>query len=327
MAVSADGDGLQLGGRVTRWAVSTFNNELDILEIRLATLDAVVDRFVITEATVTQRNQPKPLHFLENQGRFARWLDRIDYVAVEDMPDGEGVAADWERERFQRSASERALHDLDGGDMVLVSDLDEIPYPDALAECWELPPCRICMDMHLYALNWRWLDRGCPIGSTASVHPASAFNVGRTVHDVLVSGWSDNYAGGAVAGWHLSYQGGVEAIRNKMLCIADRFYEQLVTDDVKAVRGPEDFLTDEWIQESIDTGRDIYARAYRSSEWVGVDQMPACVQDDPARWAHMMVPDPGRRHDGWMNCTCGGWYDGDRVLQHFPKCELAVVPA
>jgi hypothetical protein len=309
---------------VTRWAVSTFNDELDVLEIRLETLDSVVDRFVLTEATVTQRNQPKPLYFDENKERFAKWLPKIDHVIVEDMPGGEGVEADWVRERFQRSASERALTgNLDAGDMVLVSDLDEIPYAHVLEECWDLPPCRICMDMFVYRLNWRWLDRGCPIGSTASVHPASAFNGTRTVHDVLVSGWSENYASGAVAGWHLAYQGDIGRIRRKMTCIADRFYEQLVPDEKKG--DPDVFLTDGWIQESIDTGRDIYGRDYRPSEWVGVEEMPPCVQADPERYVHMMVPEPEGGPIG-IRCTCGAYYNDAKVLCHFPKCELFEEP-
>ncbi len=304
---------------MTRWAVSTFNNELDVLEIRLETLDPVVDRFILTEATVTQRNQPKPLYFEENKQRYAKWLDKIDHVVVEDMPDGEGVEADWVRERFQRSASERALYpQLSGADHVFVSDLDEIPFPQALEDAWDRPPARICMDMFVYRLNWRWLDRGAPIGSTATVHQPAEFP-GRTVHDVLLSGWSTNHADGAVSGWHFAYQGDVEMIRQKMTCIADRFYEQLVPDEKKG--DPDVFLTDAWIQESIDTGRDIYGRDYRPSEWVGIDEMPACVQADPAKYAHMMVEKPAGGPIG-IRCTCGGYYDSERVLCHFPKCEL-----
>ena len=35
----------------------TFFNEMDLLEIRLNELDPVVDRFVLVEATVTQRGR------------------------------------------------------------------------------------------------------------------------------------------------------------------------------------------------------------------------------------------------------------------------------
>jgi beta-1,4-mannosyl-glycoprotein beta-1,4-N-acetylglucosaminyltransferase len=304
---------------VTRWAVSTINNELDVIEIRLTELAPVVDRFVFAEATVTQRGQAKPLYFEENKARYAKWLPKIEHVIVEDMPGGDGVEADWIRERFQRNAIERALYPLlEPGDTVLVSDLDEVPFPWELENLWDQPPKRILMDMFVYTLNWRWLDRACAIGSTASVHPAAAFWPGRNVHDILVGGWAGGDTG-AVSGWHLAYQGNVEFLRLKMTSIADRFYEQLVPDEKKG--DPNMFLTDAWIQGSIDTGRDIYGRDYRPSEWVGLDQMPPCVQADPAKYAHMMVPKPEGPPIG-IRCTCGGWYDNQRVLQHFPKCEL-----
>lgn len=300
------------------WSVSTFNNELDVLEIRLNTLGDIVDRFILTEATVTQRNQPKPLHFEENKARFARWLPRIDHVIVEDMPGGEGVQADWVRERFQRNASERALYSLmNSGDHVLVSDLDEIPYPDVLTDLIGAPTQQIVMWMHVYRLNWRWLDDMCIIGSTAAVHDADAFYA-RDIHDVMVGGWANGHTP-APSGWHLAYQGDVEFLRHKMTSIADRFYEQLVPEEKKG--DPDVFLTDEWIQESIDTGRDIYGRDYRPSEWVGIDQLPPWVQQHPEEYAHLMIDKPTGPPIG-IRCTCGAYYSGG-VLCHFPRCELA----
>lgn len=313
---------------MTVWSASTFNNELDVLEIRLRTLDPVVDRFVLAEATVTQRNQPKPLNFLEHRERFAPWADKITYIAVNDMPGGEGYEADWIRERFQRNALERGLADVRGNDRVLISDLDEIPFPDAMVDAAvQLDiypvPTKFLMDMFVYRLNWRWLDRGCLIGSTAALFRGNML-YGNAVHDVLLATPLINATSG-VAGWHLAYQGDVEHIRNKMTCIADNFYEQLVPEEKKGDRNI--FLTDEWIQESIDTGRDIYGRDYRPSEWVDIDQMPECVQSDPARYSHMMVEKPERRPDNWIPCNCGGYFQGD-VLMHFPKCELyEAVPA
>lgn len=306
---------------MTVWSASTFNNELDVLEIRLETLDPIVDRFVLAEATVTQRNQPKPLYFEENKERFARWLPKITHIIVDDMPDGEGYDADWARERFQRNALTRGLQEVAPSDRVLISDLDEIPYPDAFVQaCVGLDvypvPVKFLMDMFVYRLNWRWLDRGCWIGSTAAVFLGHMLD-GMPVHDVLLKTPLINATSG-VAGWHLAYQGDVAHIRKKMTCIADNFYEQLVPDHLKGDRNM--FLTDEWIQESIDTGRDIYGRDYRPSEWVGIDQMPPCVQENPERYAHMMVPEPSGPPIG-IPCNCGGYYQGD-VLRHFPKCVM-----
>ena len=56
--------------------------ELDLLELRLRELAPVVDRFVIVEANKTHSGKDKPLHFMEQQRRFAPWLNKIIYVAV-----------------------------------------------------------------------------------------------------------------------------------------------------------------------------------------------------------------------------------------------------
>jgi beta-1,4-mannosyl-glycoprotein beta-1,4-N-acetylglucosaminyltransferase len=44
-----------------------FFNELDILEIRLNTLDPYVDYFIIVESSVTHTGNPKPYYFEENK--------------------------------------------------------------------------------------------------------------------------------------------------------------------------------------------------------------------------------------------------------------------
>jgi hypothetical protein len=304
------------------WAASTFNNELDVLEIRLRTLDPVVDRFVLAEATVTQRGNPKPLYFQENKARFEPWLDKIEHVIVEDMPPGKGPDFDWARERWQRNALERGLGDVAQDDSVLISDLDEIPYPEQLEQAiatlrFYQTPTKFLMDMFVYRLNWRWLDRGSLIGSTAAV-VCGWMVQGVPVHQALLAPPLLNATTG-VAGWHLSYMGDVAHIRNKMVEMADNFYEQLIPEGRKGDRNF--FLTDEWIQGCIDTGRDLYAREYRPSEWVGLEAMPPCVQEDPDRFAHLMVPEPSEPI-AVLRCTCGGFYDDAGTLCHFPKCEI-----
>jgi hypothetical protein len=109
-----------------------FSNDLDMLELRLEILDAVVDRFVLVESTVTFSGQPKPLHFAEHRGRFDAWSDRITHVVVDDTPDSGHDR--WARERHQRDQLQRGLPVGRGDDVVLISDVDEIPDPDKVAE-------------------------------------------------------------------------------------------------------------------------------------------------------------------------------------------------
>ena len=54
-----------------------FNDELDMLEIRMQELKDVVDFFVIVESRVTHSNKPKPLVFEQNKARFNFVADKV----------------------------------------------------------------------------------------------------------------------------------------------------------------------------------------------------------------------------------------------------------
>lgn len=107
-----------------------FFNELDILKIRLHVLGPVVDRFVISEATETFSGLKKPLYYEENKAMFAEFEDKIIHVVVDDTPQG----GTHERDTFQKNAVTRGLAGCTDDDIVIFSDLDEIPNPDKIRE-------------------------------------------------------------------------------------------------------------------------------------------------------------------------------------------------
>jgi len=125
------------GGRATVVDGVIFNDELDILEVRIKSLWACVDWFVVVEAPVSLKNTPKPLVFRENAERFAWASSKLVHVVVESLPDKPFKL--WENEEFFRDAVGReGLRAVPGGlrdeDLVLYSDTDEIP--DAAAVCF-----------------------------------------------------------------------------------------------------------------------------------------------------------------------------------------------
>lgn len=107
-----------------------FFNELDILKIRLNVLNPVVDRFVISEATETFSGLEKPLYYEENKEMFAEFADKIIHVVVADTPEGDTHY----RDTFQKNAVTRGLAGCTDGDVIIFSDLDEIPNPDKIRE-------------------------------------------------------------------------------------------------------------------------------------------------------------------------------------------------
>lgn len=107
-----------------------FFNELDILKIRLNVLSPVVDKFVISEATETFSGLKKPLYYEENKEMFAEFADKIIHVVVDDTPEG----GTHERDTFQKNAVTRGLAGCSDDDIIIFSDLDEIPNPDKIKE-------------------------------------------------------------------------------------------------------------------------------------------------------------------------------------------------
>lgn len=107
-----------------------FFNELDILKIRLNVLAPIVDKFVISEATETFSGLKKPLYYEENKELFAEFQDKIIHVVVDDTPQGDTHY----RDTFQKNAVTRGLAGCKDEDIIIFSDLDEIPNPDKIRE-------------------------------------------------------------------------------------------------------------------------------------------------------------------------------------------------
>ena len=116
-----------------------FDEDL-LLDIRLNSLDKFVKKFVITEATYTHNGNKKKLNF--DIDKFKKFKDKIIYIVVDQQPKnilkfndldskeskGEklilnGMARDY----FQREKLGDGLTGANYEDLILVSDLDEIP--------------------------------------------------------------------------------------------------------------------------------------------------------------------------------------------------------
>ncbi|EPT06168.1 acetylglucosaminyltransferase, partial [Fomitopsis schrenkii] len=132
------------------WDATIFSVELDLLEIRLRELYAVVDHFIIVESSSTFTGLPKPLHFAENRARFAWAAEKIFYRTVDLPPNPDGPRhADmtWANEGRSRGEINDILRAQGArpGDLLIQADVDEIPsartielvracegYPDVL---------------------------------------------------------------------------------------------------------------------------------------------------------------------------------------------------
>ncbi len=117
-----------------------FFDEEMLLDFRLNYLDRYVDKFIIVESSYTHSGESKKLLFDIN--KFKKFKDKISYIVVEDHPseifqvkesddlntkNSKYILNAAKRENFQRDCIKRGLNNVDSNDIILISDLDEIP--------------------------------------------------------------------------------------------------------------------------------------------------------------------------------------------------------
>ena len=125
-----------------------FFNELDLLEIRLNTLGAHVDRFVLVESDLTFSGNKKPCHYLENRSRYDAFADKI--IHIRSVLSGFDPEAHWQREYKQRNDIMLGLLDAKDDDLIIISDVDEI---------WKAQSCRgkLCSHPNVFSqTSYRW---------------------------------------------------------------------------------------------------------------------------------------------------------------------------
>jgi beta-1,4-mannosyl-glycoprotein beta-1,4-N-acetylglucosaminyltransferase len=269
------------------WSLSPFFNELDVLEIRLAELSPIIDRFVFSESHLNYSGDEKPLHLtqaLVDTDRFDRWADKVQ-VVVADVPAGkdgkigsmfnahDGKA--WQRENQQRDALIRGCKGMHDDDLVLISDADEIPSAECVEEAdfylntGEIQ--RMHLPQHVMYLDWRWKEP-----TTIAI---CRFTDGATVKRLGVQGVREREwgrIGHDLKGWHFSYMGGPQAIRTKILSAAHtELQRHEYTDLTKIVH-------------RLEAGQDMFDRR-RPLRRVDIEDLPRHVQENQPWFDHMLA--------------------------------------
>jgi beta-1,4-mannosyl-glycoprotein beta-1,4-N-acetylglucosaminyltransferase len=138
-----------------------FNEEL-LLELRFETLWDKVDYFVLCESILTISGHPKPLLFDIN--KFQKYKSKIRHLIVDKYPFDTSKDA-WKNERWQRDYLINGLSDAQPDDLIMLSDVDEIPLPDSIDQYSpSLTRKRGDFQQYLYSyfLNNRWQEKGKP---------------------------------------------------------------------------------------------------------------------------------------------------------------------
>ena len=129
-------------------------NEDHIADLRFNILDEYVDFFVIVESTVNHQGQTRKLHFDKN--KYKKFQSKIVYIEVDDTPDnikkphtgGESLV-----EQHQRNSIMKGLNKSQDNDLIILSDVDEIPDLNKLKVFDKNKYAVFSQKMFMYKLN------------------------------------------------------------------------------------------------------------------------------------------------------------------------------
>ena len=266
-----------------------FFNELDLLEIRLNYLDEVVDKFVLVEMGKTASGKDKPFFFDENKERYSKFLDKIIHIKVSDYPDENGepdYSKPWLLENYQRDCIMRGLKDAKSDDIILISDLDEIPAKKVVKEYTSgiISPVHKMMYYYLNNLN---VTNSNWVKGTKICHYSDLIDPQIDIPKQLENQYTKKglptyirfYSGNLIfdGGWHFSYLGGAKAISYKIKSFA---HQEL---------NKEDFTNEAKIEKCVKKGEDIFGRGDRYRAIPIDETFPDYIVENQEKYQHLIL--------------------------------------
>ena len=211
-----------------------FFNEFDILDIRLHTLNHLVDKFILIESSVTHAKKNKPLFFEANKDRFAKFLHKIEHIIVPTLECTKiNINGNLRHniENYQRDYVNRWLRKFaKTGDIIIVSDLDEIPNPETIKQFIDRtsPMVKFRTALYRYYLNlqFQYWEQGF-----IARHDSSNIDISWSAYRQKQALWHTIPLLKPFEGWHFSYVGGIERLLEKVAAYRDnRKFIKLIRD-------------------------------------------------------------------------------------------------
>ena len=266
-----------------------FGGELDMLEIRLKYLGAVVDQFIIVESNHTFSGKPKPYHLEENWDRYKEWHDRILYLQIEQYPSEytfnlvdyyTPTDGAFKMEYDCRNGLMHANELIKDDDVVFLSDVDEIFNKSALytqtifgMDGTPNGPTALGMDFYAYYLNNRTITGPdvCWAGTVVCSGRDWKFNTPQQLRDKrnTLPRWNG-------AGWHFSWMNGLDAIKNKIKSFAHTEFNR------------KHILDDQAILSAIEQGKEVLQRPYISYQLQPMAMFPEDLRKILEGYPHLI---------------------------------------
>jgi len=207
-----------------------FFNEAELAELRVKYLEKIVDCFVVVEANITHQGKKKEWNFpkiLEN--KLKNFSNKIQYHQLNIDPEKikneeswiiDNVKGDdaWRIENFQRNYIKIACKKFANEDILIISDVDEIPSKTKLEfikSCDFKKIAPVVFEQHLFHVDCNFLKleswRGSIVTTMHICNTHSPHQLRRSRN--RISHFSNS-------GWSFSSFGGPKKIKEKLESIA-----------------------------------------------------------------------------------------------------------
>jgi len=241
-----------------------FFNETELVELRLKYLDEIVDCFVVVEADITHQGKKKAWNFpkiLENN--LKEFSNKIQYHQLKIVPEKikneeswiiDNVKGDdaWRIENFQRNYIKTACKKFSKDDILIISDVDEIPSNQKLEfikSCDFKKIAPVALEQHLFHIDCNFLSlenwRGS-IVTTMQICDAFSPHQFRRARN-RISHFTDS-------GWSFSSFGGPNKVKEKLESIAHREFNN------------EKYKSADHIMSCQKTGSDLFHRKVKKKK-------------------------------------------------------------
>ena len=241
-----------------------FFNESELTELRIKYLDKIVDYFIVVEADITHQGKKKEWNFpkiLETNLR--EFSKKIQYHQVNIDPEKikneeswiiDDVKGDdaWRIENFQRNYIKTACQKFSDKDILIISDVDEIPSKQKLEfikSCDFKKIAPIALEQYLFHIDCNFLKleswRGSIVTTMEICKAHSPHRLRRSRN--RISHFTES-------GWSFSSFGGPNKIKEKLESIAHREFNN------------DKFKNVDHIINCQKTGKDLFHRKVQSKK-------------------------------------------------------------
>jgi beta-1,4-mannosyl-glycoprotein beta-1,4-N-acetylglucosaminyltransferase len=242
-----------------------FFNEKELVELRVKYLNDIVDYFLIIEADVTHTGKEKKWNFPEilntslkefsNKIYYHQMKVDLKKAEAEKSPNYKGGTwgRSWRVDTMQRNFLKEAYNKLPpSNDIIIISDLDEIPSKDKISfikSCDLKVIAPVTFNHALFYLDCNYLTLERWLGSIVITKELMDKYEPQVFRDLRnrISHFND-------AGWSFSSFGGVKKVREKLEAFCHEEYNK------------EKYKNEAHINKCIETGSDLFYREFNKKK-------------------------------------------------------------